>query len=143
MQRVTRGKMIRFNFGATVHRVVRLDIADGVFEPETTELRLQWAPRITQLVNELQKAPSVLRLSYVADTEQEALVKQRVEAFTRLVTDAWNAQERSYRLTIEPEILWRRGGPPGRPDKRDEFPIVNLEVYAMDYFYGAKGFLEP
>jgi hypothetical protein len=33
VQRATRGKMLRFNFGATVHRVVRIDIADGVFEP--------------------------------------------------------------------------------------------------------------
>ena len=35
VQRATRGKMLRFNFGATIHRVVGLDIADGVFEPDT------------------------------------------------------------------------------------------------------------
>ena len=57
--------MIRFNFGATIHRVVRIDIADGVFEPKTSELRLQWKPRIDQLLEELRRAPSVLRLSYL------------------------------------------------------------------------------
>jgi hypothetical protein len=53
VQRATRGKMIRFNFGATIHRVVRIDIADGVFEPDTTELRIQWRPKIDQLLEEL------------------------------------------------------------------------------------------
>ena len=39
VQRATRGKMVRFNFGATIHRVVRIDISDGVFEADTSELR--------------------------------------------------------------------------------------------------------
>ncbi|MCK7509893.1 MAG: hypothetical protein MZV70_41600 [Desulfobacterales bacterium] len=28
-----------------MHRVVRLDISDAVFEPKTSEMRPQWAPR--------------------------------------------------------------------------------------------------
>jgi large repetitive protein len=30
VQRATRGKMLRYNFGATIHRVVRIDIADAL-----------------------------------------------------------------------------------------------------------------
>ncbi|MEJ2393068.1 MAG: SdrD B-like domain-containing protein, partial [Gammaproteobacteria bacterium] len=45
VERATRGKMLRFDFGATIHHVVRIDIADGVFEPNTTKLRMQWAPK--------------------------------------------------------------------------------------------------
>ena len=70
VQRATRGKMIRFNFGATIHRVVRIDIADGVFEPNTTEMRMQWIPKIARLLEELKKAPSILRLSYLGDIER-------------------------------------------------------------------------
>jgi hypothetical protein len=111
VQRATRGKMIRFNFGATVHRVVRIDIAGGVFEPNTTELRLQWKPRIDRLLAELKKAPSILRLSYLADIEREGLVRNRLKALRKEISRQWNQSDGNYRLTIETEIFWRRGAP--------------------------------
>jgi hypothetical protein len=117
VQRVTRGKAIKFNFGATLHRVVRLDIADGVFEPESTEMRPQWKPRIGMLLSELRKAPAVLRISYLADVEDPAVVKARTEAIKREIADRW--EQGNYQLTVETEIFWRRGAP---PDKR---PVVN------------------
>jgi hypothetical protein len=61
----------------------------------------------------LRKAPAVLRLSYVADTEDAGLVKRRVEAFKRKLSEAWDPAN-SYALTIETEVFWRRGGPPRR-----------------------------
>jgi hypothetical protein len=103
--------MSRFNFGTTVHRVVRLDMADGAFEPETTELRLQWKPRIAQLVAELQKAPSVLRLSYLGDLESDRLVQQRLKTLRKAIVRQWKRSEGGYRLTVETEVFWRRGAP--------------------------------
>jgi hypothetical protein len=117
VQRVTRGKAIKFNFGATLHRVVRLDIADGVFEPGTTEMRPQWKPRIGMLLSELRKAPALLRISYLADVEDPKLVKERTEAVKREIADRW--EQGNYQLTVETEIFWRRGGP---PDRR---PVIN------------------
>jgi uncharacterized repeat protein (TIGR01451 family) len=111
VQRATRGKMLRFNFGATIHRVVRIDIADGVFEPDTTELRLQWTPKIAQLLEELKKAPSVLRLSYLADVEQEGLVRKRLDALKREIITQWERSDDGYRLAVETEVFWRRGAP--------------------------------
>ena len=111
VQRATRGKMIRFNFGATIHRVVRIDVADGVFEPKSNELRLQWNPRIGQLIEELKKAPSVLYLSYLADVEPKNLVRQRLSALKKEITRQWNRSEGGYRLEVETEIFWRRGAP--------------------------------
>jgi large repetitive protein len=111
VQRATRGKMMRFNFGATVHRVVRIDIADGIFEPGGTELRLQWTTRIERLLEELNKSPSVLRLSYLADVEQEGLVRRRMEALKKEITREWKNSGAGYRLAIETEVFWRRGGP--------------------------------
>ena len=111
VQRVTRGKMIRFNFGATIHRVVRIDIADGVFEPNTIKMRMQWVPRIDQLLGELKKAPSVLRLSYLGDVERKSLVQKRLEALKKIITEEWKQSGDDYRLTIETEIFWRRGKP--------------------------------
>jgi uncharacterized repeat protein (TIGR01451 family)/fimbrial isopeptide formation D2 family protein len=111
VQRATRGKMLRFNFGTTIHRVVRIDIAGGAFEPNTSELRLQWHPRIDQLLAELKKAPSILRLAYLADVEPEGLVRQRLDALRKEISSQWRQSDGNYRLTVETEIFWRRGAP--------------------------------
>jgi uncharacterized repeat protein (TIGR01451 family) len=111
VQRATRGKMIRFNFGTTIHRVVRIDIADGVFEPNTSELRLQWTSKIAQLMEELKKAPSVLRLSYLADVERKGLVLERLEVLKNLISSQWKQSDGGYPLTVETEVFWRRGAP--------------------------------
>jgi uncharacterized repeat protein (TIGR01451 family) len=115
MERATRGKTLRLNFGASIHRVVGLDISDPVFEPDSVELRGQWAPRINLLIEELQKGPATLRLSYLADVERPALVDARVAALRNQILTAWQALNCCYELVIEPEIFWRRGGPPAQP----------------------------
>jgi len=114
VKRATRGKTLRFNYGASIYRVVGLDMADAVFEPGTTELRPQWKHRIDMLLDELRKAPATLRLSYVADVEDPKLVDQRLAAIQRDIIAAWEALDCCYQLTVEPEVFWRRGGPPQR-----------------------------
>jgi uncharacterized repeat protein (TIGR01451 family) len=118
IKRATRGKALKVNFGASIHRVVAIDLSDPAFEPGSTEIRAQWRPRLDLLLEELRKAPSVLRLSYVADTEDEALVERRVEAVKRQLADAWDAANPGYQLTIEPEVFWRRGVPLKQRDVR-------------------------
>jgi uncharacterized repeat protein (TIGR01451 family) len=118
IKRATSGKALKFDFGASIHRVVAIDLSDAAFEAGKTEIRIQWRPRVNLLLEELRKAPSVLRLSYVADTEDEALVQQRLEAFKQRLTEAWDAKKDGYVLAIEPEVFWRRGGPPKRSDVR-------------------------
>jgi uncharacterized repeat protein (TIGR01451 family) len=117
IQRATSGKALQMNFGASINRVVSIDLLDAAFEPGTIEIRLQWRPRVNILLDELRKAPAVLRLSYVADTEDAALVNRRVEALKRQLTEAWDPAN-SYVLTIEPEVFWRRGGPPKQSEVR-------------------------
>jgi uncharacterized repeat protein (TIGR01451 family) len=109
VERATRGKMLRFNFGATIHHVVSLDIADGVFEPKSTKLRMQWQSRVDLLLKELRKAPSVLRLAYLGDTENKGLVDDRLKALKKEISGKWDG---GYPLTIETEVFWRKGSPP-------------------------------
>ena len=118
IERATRGKALKMNFGASIYRVVSLDLADAVFEPGTTEMRLQWQPRMESLLTELRKAPSVLRLSYLAEVEDAQLVEQRLRAVKQEVLSAWKAMDSSYQLTIEPEVFWRLGKPPKQPTVR-------------------------
>jgi uncharacterized repeat protein (TIGR01451 family) len=116
IKRATRGKALKFDFGASIYRVVAIDLSDAVFEPGKTEIRVQWRPRLNLLLEELRKAPSVLRLSYVADTEDAALVERRVQAIKQQLAEEWHAGKDSYVLTIEPEVFWRLGAPPKRLD---------------------------
>ncbi len=117
VQRATRGKSLRINFGASIHRVVGLDIADAVFEPDSAEMRHQWRGRIGLLIEELKKAPAVLRLSYVADVEDESLVERRVDAIKQQIITAWEEQNCCYELVIEPEVFWRLGEPADKPGR--------------------------
>ena len=98
-----------------MHRIVGLDVADPVFEPGSIEMRPQWKPRINVLLRELATAPATLRLSYVADVEDESLVEQRLEALKKDILTAWDEKNCCYELVVEPEIFWRLGGPPKRP----------------------------
>jgi uncharacterized repeat protein (TIGR01451 family) len=117
IQRATSGKALQLNFGASIHRVVSIDLLDAAFEEGKSEIRVQWRPRLNLLLEELRKAPAVLRLSYVADTEDAALVKRRVESVKRQLTEAWDPAN-GYVLTIEHEVFWRRGGPPKQSEVR-------------------------
>jgi len=118
VERATRGKDLRFEFGASIHRVVSLDLSDAVFEPGTTEMRLQWRPRLDLLITELRKSRSVLRLSYLADVEDKPLVDRRLESVAHTIRDSWQAMNCCYELTIEPEVFWLRGDPPKEPVER-------------------------
>jgi uncharacterized repeat protein (TIGR01451 family) len=120
MKRATPGKALEFSFGASIHRVVGLDISDPVFQPNTAEVRPLWQPRVDLLLGDLRKGPAVLRLSYLADVEDPRLVDQRVATIKKQIMDAWRAAEDccAYDLVVEPEVFWRRGEPPTSVERR-------------------------
>jgi uncharacterized repeat protein (TIGR01451 family) len=117
VKRATPGKALEFSFGASIHRVIGLDVSDPVFEPNTAEIRPLWQPRVDLLLGELKKGPAVLRLTYLADIEETRLVNQRLDTVKQAILDAWKG-EGSYELVIEPEVFWRRGGPPTNAELR-------------------------
>jgi hypothetical protein len=53
----------------------------------------------------------VLRLSYLAEIESEALVKRRLEAIGREIAATWKREGGRYDLTVETEVFWRTGAP--------------------------------
>lgn len=114
VQRATRGKLAKFNFGAALHRVVRLDVADAVFVPGTTTLRPQWQIRLPLLIAELKKGPSLLRLAYMAETEEPALVQKRLKALREDIARRWSEASTPFELSLETEVFWRTGAPPAR-----------------------------
>src|SRR5207342_13854 len=113
--RATRGKALSIDFGASVFRVVSLDLSDEVFEHDGTQLRRQWQPRMQTLIDELVKERAVLRLSYLADLENPDLVEARLAAIKAKVTEAWPTAGADYELTVEQQTFWRLGAPVQRP----------------------------
>ena len=117
VQRVTRGKILKYNFGATVHRIVSMDIANEVFVKHSDEIHGLWRPRLELLMQHLQAEPSILHLSYLADTESSSLVSDRLSQLVSEITRRWEKikkSENKYKLIIETEIFWRRGSPSDR-----------------------------
>ncbi|MDP6981018.1 MAG: OmpA family protein [Myxococcota bacterium] len=107
LARATRGKALKLNFGATIDRVVSLDLIDAVFRPGSTLIREQWIPRLDRLIEELEAGPSILRLSYVADVEDAGLVGRRLDAMRETIESRWTHEP----LRIENDVFWRLGQP--------------------------------
>jgi len=115
VKRATRGKALYFNFGAAIHRVVGLELADGVFEADAVDIRPQWRDRFDLLFEELDRSPAILRLTYLADLETPRLVDHRLRAVRGLVEQRWRDRDGSYALNIEQTVHWRLGGPADVP----------------------------
>ena len=109
--RVTRGRMVKINFGATIHKVVRIELDGRAFDGD--ELRPQWRDQLEQLPATLAQRPSVARLAYRLDAGEDAAVAER-----RLSALAARLRE-LYRKTPEGD-----GGPGGRPPLIVETEVV-------------------
>ena len=101
--RLTAGKLSKLNFGATIHRVVRVELSDAAFEPGSTKLLPEWQKQIDDLPKELEKRPSVVRLAYAPGKDAAGLVSDRVAALRRKIRDDWEAREDRYTLMVETE----------------------------------------
>ena len=111
VQRLTRGKLAKMNFGVALQRVVRLDLSDAAFMPVRDQLRPEWEPTLKQVIEQLQQAPSVLRLSYLGDAETAALVQARTRHMQSVIAQQWAATGNDRKLSIETEVFWRNGRP--------------------------------
>jgi len=99
--RLTAGKASEFSFGASIGRVVRLDLTDEAFDRGMIELRPEWRERVSRLITVLDQEPSVLRLSYYGADSRSKLVARRLKAARRLIADEWRSVGGRYRLEIE------------------------------------------
>jgi len=88
--RVTRGKMVKLNFGATVHRVVRLELTPAAFTAQD-ELAAQWAEKLDALVEQLSSRPSILRIAYAGSGGQ---AKTRAESVAERIRALWKNHEK-------------------------------------------------
>ncbi|WP_284209278.1 hypothetical protein, partial [Chitiniphilus shinanonensis] len=97
--------LVKLNFGATVHRVVRVELDDAAFVPGDTALAPAWQVEWQALLPTLQSTPSILRLAYRQSGAPPELVQRRLKALRQDMGDYWHALGNAYPLQIEEEIL--------------------------------------
>ena len=103
--RITRGKMAKINFGASLHRVVRLDVADAAFEPGTTKLTQHSIDGLETVFTPLRQEPSILRLGYRRlIAEDLKLAQERIRTLQKLLLETWKRDGSGYELSIETEV---------------------------------------
>ncbi|SDP36843.1 DUF11 domain-containing protein [Phyllobacterium sp. OV277] len=101
--RLTAGKMSSLNFGASLGRVVRLDLKDEAFEAGGNTLKEQWDKGIDQLIMVLKEKPSTLRISYVAGSATP-LTQERMDAIQEEIAKRWKSAGGEYELNIETRV---------------------------------------
>ena len=102
--RLTRGKMTKMNFGATVHRVLRVDVNDAAFEKDSAKLHDQWEQKIRNLEKQLKERPTVVRIAYRMGTEAKKLVDDRIRAIREMLKSVWKTGKNYPPLVFEEEI---------------------------------------
>ncbi|WP_255606221.1 DUF7507 domain-containing protein [Nitratireductor rhodophyticola] len=112
--RLTAGKASEFLFGASIGRVVRLDLTDAAFVRGSHSLMSDWQGHVSQLIALLEHEPSVLRLVYAEGGEGKRLAKRRINALRKLIASEWRVVGGRYRLEIESTMLSAASRRPGQ-----------------------------
>ncbi|WP_083664489.1 DUF7933 domain-containing protein [Herminiimonas arsenitoxidans] len=102
--RVTRGKMVKLNFGATVHRVVRLELSGAAFIGDGTELQASYISQLEKLPEQLQSRPTVLRIAYRQGKESKDLAKKRIAAVSERIQRMWKEKRKIDDKESEPLV---------------------------------------
>lgn len=100
--RITRGKLATLNFGATIHRVVRVEVSDAAFDAGSLQLKADWKARVSALVRTLEERPTVVRVAYGQGADA-ALAKRRTRELVREIRKQWEALHCCYALSVEDE----------------------------------------
>ena len=107
--RLTRGKLAKLNFGASIGKVVRIDMQSAAFMPGSTQLAPQWEASLPQVLGQITEAGSILRLAYgVAGAENMALTGRRTAAVADKLRSLWRDQGNGGELTVETEVYHAR-----------------------------------
>ena len=103
--RLTAGKMVELNFGASLARLVRLDVDARAFVIENGEERLNPAleQSLKAMADQIRNTPSVLRVVYLQQTERERLMKARLKLIEQELHRVWRGSGR-YGLLLETMI---------------------------------------
>jgi uncharacterized repeat protein (TIGR01451 family) len=101
--RLTAGKVSKLNFGATIHRVVRVEVNSAAFDGN--ELRPAIAQQLDVLVASLKNQASIVRLAYAAADESDATVASRLQRLKDALDALWKSHDCKFPLRVEEDIV--------------------------------------
>jgi hypothetical protein len=99
--------MGKLNFGAAIHRVLRLELTDAAFVNGQNEPGDTLSQAISGLLEQLRSAPSIVRLAYNQKDEPEDLIKSRLKVVRKQLESLWDEEGCCYTLVFEEEIFQR------------------------------------
>ena len=127
VQRATRGKALKFNFGASIHRVVGLDIADAVFEPGTTEMRDPVAAAAADCCSRsCRRHRRCCGCPTWPTSRMRSWSSGACRRSKQQITESWKALDCGYQLTIEPEVFWRSAPRPSNPPCASRRQVIGM-----------------
>lgn len=106
--RLTAGKVVKLNFGASISRLVKLELNGKVFETGTATLLPKWEAGLDRLVTALEAETSVLEITYRGSGD--GLARQRLRAVKDAINRCWGTVPGHYDLAIDARIV--SGGAP-------------------------------
>ena len=102
--RVTRGKVVKLNFGATINHEVRLDITGKAFVGGSVDLTEKWISGIDKLIAILASQRSTLKIVYHQGSEDAGLANERVSAIEETISTAWQMSHGTYKLVTTTSV---------------------------------------
>jgi large repetitive protein len=103
--RLTRGKLSKLNFGASIGRVIRFNLSDKAFVGNDMELPGKLQEVVQNLMVLLAEEPSVLRLQYQVGPTGKAAALRRMEKAEAYIRAKWKQSGGQYKLPIETRLL--------------------------------------
>jgi uncharacterized repeat protein (TIGR01451 family) len=101
--RLTAGKISKLNFGASISRVARIELSAAAFQAEA--LTPEVAQQLEALVAALKDETTIVRLSYAASEETDALIAARLQLIKRALSERWQARGAHAPLHFEEDIV--------------------------------------
>jgi hypothetical protein len=105
---LTRGKVVKLDFGAVLAPEVRLDLQDGAFETNSSTLKTEWLTGLNKLISVLDSEPSALRMTYYAGAEDLTLARERAAIARKAIEDCWGKTEGYYQLPFEVRVVYKK-----------------------------------
>jgi uncharacterized repeat protein (TIGR01451 family) len=105
--RLTAGKLSKLNFGASISRVARIEVSGAAFQGETPDRAV--AQQLDGLIAALKDETTIVRLSYAALAEPDALINARLERLKQDFRDRWQSRGAHATLHFEEDIVRTHG----------------------------------
>jgi len=99
--RLTQGKVVKLNFAAANLRVISLALGDTSYKTGSVSMTPSTLRDIARILPLLEEEPSILRITYKVEDQNNPLRNDRLETAGSLITRAWNAKSRPHDLEIE------------------------------------------